>query len=163
LTILITASAVTSAQAVDFISEIDNAVVSIHDYSVLSGTINAKMSSSQMKTTVSKMNEKLKAIRIAIVKYDKDLTYNWKVLIENDNVNYPHRQLLKDFDTQVFDWFNYEQGLQKKVATCFKQKTDSVSCVLKFRKAAKNDELSRYSALTDTLDSIQSWRTRFNR
>jgi hypothetical protein len=153
---------ISKASATDFVVEIDNIVVAIHDYSVLSGTLNSKMSINDMKSVVSKMNTNLAQIRKQIVRFDSDVSYNWKVLIDNDNVNYPHRQLLKEFDSNTFSWYNNEQQLQKKVNSCFKSKS-AVSCVMSVRKAAKTQEIQKYSALTDTLDSIQAWRKQFNR
>ena len=109
------------------------------------------------------MNLKLGEIRRNLVKYDADLNYNWKVLIDNDNINYPHRQLLKDFDSQVFNWYNFEVAIQKQISNCFSKIGSSLSCVKQIRNASKKQELIKYSAITDTLDSIQSWRKQYNR
>jgi hypothetical protein len=151
------------ASATDFIAEIDSVVVSIHDYSVLTGKVSNKLSDTDIKNLTSKLNNQLSTIRNNIVKYDKDLSYNWKILIDNDNVNYPHRQLLKDFNIQVFDWFNNELRIQKNVKACFAKKSGQTNCVVAIRNKAKAIELKKYKALTDTLSEIQAWRTRYNR
>ena len=152
-----------SAHAVDFIQEIDATVVGIHDYSVLSGNLDKSNKPVDAKKIVSSMNTKLSSIRKNLITYDSDLSYNWKVLIDNDNVNYPHRQLLKDFNVQAFAWFNYEQNLQKKITDCFKLKSKVLECVKKNRTAAKKAEIKNYTVLSDTLDSIASWRKQYNR
>lgn len=163
LVISLSALVVTKAAATDFLVEIDGIVVSLHDYSVLTGKLNSKLNTADMRAQTSKLNNQLTLIRKNIVLFDKDLSYNWKILIDNDNVNYPHRQLLKEFNNQVFDWFNYELQIQKKSNACLLKKTNEVQCVLAVRSAAKNTELKKYKALTETLTAIQDWRTRYGR
>mgnify|MGYP003351500870 FL=1 len=123
LVISISALVVPKATATDFLVEIDGIVVSLHDYSVLTGKLNSKLNTADMRAQTSKLNNQLTLIRKNIVVFDKDLSYNWKILIDNDNVNYPHRQLLKEFNNQVFDWFNYELQIQKKSNACLLKKT----------------------------------------
>ena len=155
--------AMPSASAVDFIQQIDATVLNIHDYSVLSGNLDKAKSADSAKKIISTMNSKLSAVRSNLVTYDSSLSYNWKVLIDNDNANYPHRQLLKDFNIEAFAWFNFEQKVQQKISDCYKLKNDALACVVKNRKLAKNTELKNYTALTNTLDSIASWRKQYNR
>ena len=112
-------------------------VVSLHDYSVLTGKLNSKLNVADMKSQVSKLNSQLTLVRKNIVLFDKDLSYNWKVLIDNDNVNYPHRQLLKDFNLEGFTLYNFEVGLQKQINQCYKNSNSGLVCVKKLRSNSK--------------------------
>jgi hypothetical protein len=163
LALSVSALALPNAAATDFLVGIDKIVVSIHDYSVLTGKVNNKLTIVEAKSLTSKLNNKLSLIRTNIVNFDKDLSYNWKILIDSDNVNYPHRQLLKDFDIQVFDWFNNELKIEENANKCLAQKTGQIQCLVQLRNKVRNSELKKYKALTETLSVIQAWRQRYGR
>ena len=151
------------AFASDYINQIDDIVVIIHDYSVITGQIKSKMTVEQARILNSKLNLKLVEVRNKLVAYDSDLSKNWKYLIETDNTSYPHRQLLKEFDLNAYSWFNFERNLQQISSSCFSKKRGQVNCVIYQHNNAKKQELSKYAKLTDTLDSIQAWRKQFGR
>jgi hypothetical protein len=159
----ITMLPVSSANATDFIAEIDSTVVLLHEYSVMSGTFKPTMKEAEMRNLISNLNSNLESIRKGIVIYDADLAKNWKFLIDNDNYNYPHKQLLKSYDLEIFDWYSYQRKLNLDQVKCLSKKVGATKCVIQTRANAKSGELKRYQALTETLNSIQAWRKTYKR
>jgi hypothetical protein len=145
----------------DLLVEIDNTVISMHDFSVTSAAITNKSTIEYIAKIVSTSNIQLGKIRSNITTLDKNLTKNWIYLGKVPNYTYPDRDTMHNFDTQVFAWYNFEVNLQKQVVACIKNNKDNSlakSCVLKVRSINKKAEGLLYSKITKTLTSIEVWR-----
>ena len=163
LAILIAGLLPNSAHAGDLITELDDVVVAMHDYSVLNGQITTKATVASVQSTVSKMNTQLFAIKTALSTFDADVTKNWTYLSVKANTTYPARMTLRQFDLTASAWYNYEVSAQKQIANCYKNVATSRTCVIKWHTKNKKAELARYSKVTDQLTIIEKWRTSVGR
>jgi hypothetical protein len=152
-----------NSQASDLITELDQVVVAMHDYSLLNGQIALKASTSQVQSTVSRMNSQLFSIKSALSNFDKDLTKNWSYLSPKANTTYPARMTLRQFDLMAYAWYNYEVKAQNSIASCYKNVNTSKACVIKWHTAHSKTELAKYSKVTDQLTIIEKWRTSVGR
>ena len=142
----------------DLLLEIDQTVISLHDYSVTSARIANSSSAEYIRKVSSTLNSQLSAIRKNVTTLDKDLVTNWTYLGKVPNYTYPDRDTMHTFDLQVLAWYNFELKLQEKITNCYKTPNTSKSCVLKLRAANRKAEGNLYAKITKTLTSIEAWR-----
>ena len=110
------------AKAVDLVGEYDATVVSIHDFSVINGTITTKASSATVQAAVSKMNKQLFTIKTALVTFDKDLAKNWTYLSPTSNTTYPARTTFRSYDLAAYSWYSFELSQQQAITNCYTNK-----------------------------------------
>lgn len=156
--LLLFLQAAPSFGAVDFITEIDSTVVSMHDYSVLSGQIKSTNAASSIQKINSLMNKQLGVIRSDITTLDADLNKSWTYLGTTPNFKFPARDVMRQFDLEVFNWYNLELKIQGQVLSCYDKASTSKQCVLKVRAKNSAAELKLYQKITDTLKQIEIWR-----
>ena len=148
----------TTASATDLIVDLDQVVVTVHDYSTINGLITKSASSSTIQQAASQMNTQLFAIKSALKVLDTDITKNWTYLGVKANGVYPARDTLRSFDLAAYSWYNYELKAQKSIGNCYKNVKTSKACVLKLKSEFKKAELARYSKVTAQLNIIEKWR-----
>jgi hypothetical protein len=146
------------AQAANLITELDNTVVTIHDYSTINSKITAKSSPAVIQQAVSAMNQQLFTVKAALTPFDADLTKSWVYLGRTSNGTYPARAILRQFDLTAFAWYNFEISAQKEITACYKNISTSKQCVLKFHAKNKKNELARYGKVSAQLKIIEQWR-----
>jgi len=150
----------------DLLVEIDNTVVSMHDFSVTSARITSASSIEYIAKITSALNVHLGKIRANITVLDKNLTTNWTYLGKTPNYTYPDRDTMHNFDSQVFAWYNFEVKLQKQAVACIKNNQNGAaakSCVLNMREKNKKAEGLLYAKISKTLSTIEVWRKAANR
>lgn len=147
-----------SFATVDLIHLLDTSVISLHNYSTTSAKISATSAESDIRNQVNSLNAQLSTIRANITNFDGYLAKSWNFLDAKANPIYPQRSLLRQFDTQLFAWYNFELGEQKSVVTCFAKAATAKKCTLAVRAAKKGAETKAYAALNSTLTQIEKWR-----
>ena len=148
----------TTSSATDLITQLDSAVISMHDYSVINGQITTKATDATVQAAVSKMNRQLFTIKTNLTTFDAAVTQSWKFLSPKANGTYPARETMRQFDLTAFAWYSYELNAQKKIVECFKNTATSKQCVLKLKAKNKKVELAKYSKVTAQLNIIEKWR-----
>ena len=146
------------AKAVDLVGEYDATVVSIHDFSVINGTITTKASSATVQAAVSKMNKQLFTIKTALVTFDKDLAKNWTYLSPTSNTTYPARTTFRSYDLAAYSWYSFELSQQQAITKCYTNVATAKKCVLAVHSKNQKKELAHYSAMTKQLTIMEKWR-----
>ncbi len=104
------------------------------------------------------MNKQLGVIRSDITTLDADLNKSWTYLGTTPNFKFPARDVMRQFDLEVFNWYNLELKIQSQVLSCYDKASTSKQCVLKVRAKNSAAEVKLYQKITDTLKQIEIWR-----
>ena len=146
------------AKAPDLLVELDQTVLSLHDFSVVAAQLAKETKPEVNKATNSALNKILGDIRTKITKFDKDLNTSWLYIGADANDFYPGRMTFKDFDLQVFKWYNFQLNLQKQVVDCYKNLSTSNACAIGLRAKNVKTEKALYGNISDTLKYVETWR-----
>ncbi len=156
--LVLLAGSTPAVAATDLVKDIDAAVVSLHDFSIIASQQKQGATYNQIHTTEVLLIKKLATIRANLTTLDTHLIKNWTYLSTAANYTYPDRDTMKKFDTQGFAWYNFQIALHKKFASCLANTSSGVKCLLATKASNGALESKLYNALGKTLNAIEVWR-----